>query len=345
MPSPLPQFLFVNRSEVSWANRKGYPVIGDTNPRRWAWEFLRRNARYAATIETLPENPDSIKNYRERESAFRLVDEACLAWQIDEALHPRTTWDQIPLHWRNSLFGVNEPKEFAPILNSAQPLTDYEVVPTSLVRVPATQTQLLVRVSLSDSPARQAQRVKKILEEFRKRLLVQTTSGQAHHASYHDRASASGRARLMIPDTEDPGQSKMVETVVVRRNTRVRPRFLHFILRTVDALAAEHNPDRSALVVDELGLEDIGIPMKRLREQWLEFPFGKASDEWVRPLSKTLANAFNKESEFTSGDELPVITPEMVRGWMRYGRELTLEQGYAQLAATSSLERATSNDE
>src|ERR1700744_935242 len=100
MTSPvLPPSLLARCSDISWRTAASYPSLGDQNGQRWAWEFLRRSARYAAAFAALPQRDHG--DHYEREDASEAIDKFCLAWHVATPIDPNTAWHDLPLAVRS----------------------------------------------------------------------------------------------------------------------------------------------------------------------------------------------------------------------------------------------------
>lgn len=331
---PIPAALFTSPAGADWTKPDDYPPIhdDDVSSQRFAWEFLRRNARYAASFEALQNTLQAVKDSADRAQADEQVDRFCLMWQIAKPVAPTTKWSELDEATLRELIGPPAPKVIFPVLNNLSAIGDGEVAPSSDELVPILQTQVLVRVSVGGDASAQGKWVTEILEKLRRRKPVKTYSDEKL-ASLHDYDAPLRYVRIApgLIGKRDGGIINDVRELTYGRTLfRITPFRLHFALRTLDAVAREHDVQRNDLhnsSFDSPGRED---PDEKRR--WLrEYPFGEAADEWVRPLSKRVAKTFRHQYKHSQLDTRR-FTEAYVREWMRMALHYVLEQGYVQIA-------------
>lgn len=337
----LPLSLFELPPGASWLNSDDYPEIGDANGQRWAWEFLRRNARYVEGYKILQayltkDSDDELYPVEE------LVDRFCLEWQIKEPVAPCLKWHDLSLSTQHNLIGPISAKKFLPEFGVKQEM-EGETAPICEVSVATTPYQLVVRVAIDGDPTEQGQRVTAMLRELREPIPDKMRDGKSRDASLHDRTAPLRYVNvrpISVKNLKD-GTTRTVKALTYGRPvTRVPSRYLHFVLRTLDAIVDEHNPQRDQLESDRTFFSNDDAKNRAEMRKWLvKYPFGEGAEDWVQPLSKDIAKAFRNELTSSSyqGDLKSRMTPSNVREWMRYARRCALEQGYVQLA--TNLER------
>jgi Family of unknown function (DUF6499) len=348
--------LFVCRAEskaAGWKDDTGYPEIGDRNPQHWAWEFIRRNARYSNEYANLRPYADKIADPEEQASAYTEIDEFCLRWRIAQPVDPSRRWKDIPQKTQRDLVGHGKAQVFLPGLYSLDGISDPETSLLSRTLIPALQTQVLVRVCVDEDPATQAKAIVDAIQQLRKRKSLVTNRGSSELASLHDhdaplryvRLAPSYRSRLREGlDLEMPP----AEVSYGRVNPRIRPLHLHYILRMVDAIAEVRDLQRDDLETDLWFFDEDKEKNRKAERAWrMKFPFGESAARWVCELAEAAAPIFRAHLKASGylGNFVGRISPETVTGWMRSARWLTLEQGYAQLAKSKSFKRAHVGDE
>jgi hypothetical protein len=342
---PIPDSVFVLPEHSDWSTPDGYPKVGDLTGQPWAWEFLRRNARYAASFDALQKMQESAKDWFDRKEAEDALDRFCLMWQISKPVDPATKWDVCEKTWLK-LIGPPPLKVELPILSNLQAIGDSEIAPSSDVHIPALQTQVLIRVSVGGDAVEQGRQVTQLLQELQEQKTVETLSGQKISASLNDHNADSRYVRIapgLIGKRNAEGIDEITELAYGRTHSRVSPSRLHFILRTLDAITLEQHVTRSDInpADDEIFFYEPHTNKKGTDEaatrKWaFDHPFGERADAWVKPLSKQVAAMFRKELKYGTVDTRS-ITQGRVREWMRMARRYVLEQGYVQLAMSDLL--------
>ncbi|MGF6635217.1 transcriptional regulator domain-containing protein [Paraburkholderia sp. MM6662-R1] len=343
---PATNNLFVSPACIDWKNPEGYPEIDNPDSQRWAWEFLRRSAAYAELFAALPAEGVITKLARQ-ELGYSDRDLFRLRWQVKEPVAPSTDWGDIDVATRHNLIGPSSHVEiFHPTLPDEVRELDRE--PVLRVTVPATPHQLVVRLSLDGDPHEQGKAVTKLLEDARKPVDLPTQGivvrgdamanlvlreGTPGLASFYDRSKPFRlqRANPTLFALEDGStQIQFAAGVAYPQTVARRPKYLHFVLRTLDAVTQQQNLQREQLEPDRTFFKNT----KDLRKWLVRFPFGEAAEDWVAPLSEEIAKMFKNEvaSSNYEGDLKIRFTPGNVREWMRYARRCTLEQGYVRLA-------------
>ena len=338
-PAP-PKELFVCPGDIDWKNPGHYPAIDHGDNQHWAWEFLRRSASYTAAHAALPAEGSNEETFR-KELGHNDIDFFCLAWHIKKPLAPSVNWSDIDLATQLNLIRPPRVKAFHPARRLSQDEHDRE--PVIKVTVPATPRQLIVRISLEGDPATQVKEVAQLLEEARRRVDVRLQDGTIAQASFHDRSSPlrAERVEPLIVTRKDGSAPPVVRSLVTYRQliTRTPRTYLHFILRTLDAICHEANPLRDQITQDETFFSMNDRKNREAQRAWLmNYPFGKDCEYWVEPLAKKLAAAFRtefKRSDYPA-DLGTRFTPKVVRSWMRYARRCVLEQGYVQIAVSEA---------
>lgn len=338
---PIPDSIFILPDRTDWSEPGGYPEVGDLTAQRWAWEFLRRNARYVASFEALRKVQQCAKDWFARKEAEDNLDRFCLMWQISKPVDPATSWDELDKETRSNLVGPPPLKVELPVLSNLQAIGDHEIAPVCDVHISALQTQALIRVSVGGNAVEQGQQVTRLLQELQKQKLVRTPSGRKISASLHDHNAASRYVRIapgLIGKQNAESIDDITELAYGRTHSRISPSRLHFILRTLDAVALERLATRAdanraddEIFFYEPHTNKKGTDEDATRKWAFAHPFGERADVWVKPLSKEVAATFRKEHK--SGTiSTQHITQGKVREWMRMARRYVLEQGYVQIA-------------
>ncbi|ONV84242.1 transcriptional regulator domain-containing protein [Burkholderia cenocepacia] len=256
-PAPL---LFVSRA--SWRNSHEYPDIDYADRDGWAWEFLRRSARYTANYAALQSDTSHA-------SPPPLKDEFCLQWHISTPADPAVRWLDSDRPTINQI----APVIFLP---SDMPTTDGECYAvTQASDVPMTSRHVLVRVCLDQDIRQQLKAAERLL-----------------------------RVPRMTPKPEigDDGQPIIV-LAPPKPEFRIIQKQLHFVLRTLDALA------------------DAGMRAD-----------SDISDSSLTSLLQEIVRTFQRESNsgrFPDGIEFRV---DAVRGWMKTAYRCVMARGYIQIA-------------
>ncbi|NPT38357.1 MULTISPECIES: transcriptional regulator domain-containing protein [Paraburkholderia] len=366
---PAPSHVFVVPEGFDWKHAADYPAADDIEPQRLAWEFLRRNARYVSGYEALGHLHDAAADSWDRRDANRAREYFCLMWQIAEPVDPQTCWDNLPPAIRIRLIGPPPPQAILPVLGSIIDLDREAGTPTDVSAL-ALQTQLLIRVSVNGDAVDQGKRVTQIIRDLQKRIEIDvpTLDAQGNRipiprtASLHDHDAPLRYVRVEEGNFRDD-QGGLVDElthVAYRRIPfRITPAPLHFVLRTLDAIASERRISRSELdhlhvpLTETLpsppasGSSDGGnldthrqahayFPSER--QSAFELPFGEIGQQWAAPLAQTIAEQFRHDlttGALDSDIDTGKITPKEVLKWMRLAQYHVLEQGYVQIASSN----------
>lgn len=377
-PFPSPDHVFAVPEGLDWATPDGYPSGPNVEPQQLAWEFLRRNARYASGYEALDRMESAAADSWDREDAQRAREYFCLMWQIAKPVDPRTCWDDLPAASRIRLIGPPPPKAVLPTLGSISDLDQEAGVPTD-TSVLTLQTQILVRVSVNGDAVDQGKRVTQIIRDVQKRIKVDVPTLNAegkrvpiaHLASLHDYDAPLRYVRVAegnFRDAEGNVIDDVTHVTYHRIPFRVSPGPLHFVLRTLDAIASARRISRGELGHLHLPLAGtLRSPPKSQspdggnldtrqqaneyfaseRHSALEFPFGEAGSQWANPLADTVAQQFRHDlttGVLDSSIDTGKITPKEVLKWMRLAQHYALEQGYLQIAASNLRPRQKQNE-
>lgn len=368
-PFPPPDHVFVVPEGIDWRRVDGYPTGPDIVPQRVAWEFLRRNARYAGGYEALNHLRDTAADSWDHRDADRAREYFCLMWQIVEPVDPRTSWDELPVATRIRLIGPTPPKAILPVLGSIGDL-NREAGTAVDVAALALQTQILVRVSVNGDAVDQGKRVTQIIRDLQKRIEVDvpTLDAQGNRApitrlaSLHDHDAPLRYVRVEEGNWLD-GQGGPVDELTHVAYRRIPFRItrspLHFVLRTLDAISSVRCISRSELehlhvpLTETLHkhaeneLSNVANPDTRPdadqyfaseRQSAFESPFGEIGQQWAYPLAQTIAEQFRRDltdGVLDSDIDTGKITPKEVLKWMRLAQHYVLEQGYLQIAASN----------
>jgi hypothetical protein len=366
---PAPRDVFVVPEGTDWKHAAAYPTGDDIQPQRLAWEFLRRNARYASGYEALSHQHGAAADSWERREADRAREYFCLMWQIAEPVDPQTRWDNLPPASRIRLIGPPPPQAILPVLGSIGDLDGEAGTPTDVSAL-ALQTQILIRVSVNGDAVDQGKRVTRIIRDLQKRIEIDvpTLDAQGNRipirrtASLHDHDAPLRYVRVEEGNFRDD-QGDLIEElthVAYRRIPfRITPAPLHFVLRTLDAIASARGISRSEL--DHLhvpptetlpGLSESESPdggdldtrrqadeyFASERQSAFELPFGEIGQQWAAPLAQTIAEQFRHDlttGALDSDVDTGKITPKEVLKWMRLAQYHVLEQGYVQIASSN----------
>ncbi|VWB24111.1 hypothetical protein BLA15945_01003 [Burkholderia lata] len=255
--------LFVPRAQ--WRNSDEYPDIDYADRDGWAWEFLRRSTRYAANYAAL----QAETRYAIADSAASLRDEFCLRWHISTPADPATRW----LAPERPAIGQIAPAIFRPL---EMPAMDGECFATTHSSdIPMTSRHALVRVCLDQDIRSQLKAAEQLL----------------------------GTPRMTPrPEIGDDGQPVIV-LAPPKSEFRIILRHLHFVLRTLDALA--------------------GTGMSADADIF---------DPWPTSLLQEIVHTFRHESDsgrFPDGLDFRV---DAVRGWMQTAYRCVMARGYIQIA-------------
>ncbi|MFY4698206.1 transcriptional regulator domain-containing protein [Burkholderia glumae] len=256
-PAPL---LLVPRA--SWRNSNEYPDIDYADRDGWAWEFLRRSARYAADYAALQSNASHA-------NPSPLADEFCLQWHTSKPADPETHW----LDPDRPTISQIAPVIFRP---PEMPTMDGECYAiTRASDVPMTSRHVLVRVCIDQDIRQQLKAAEWLLG-----------------------------APRMTPRSEigDDGQPIIV-LAPPKPEFRIIQKHLHFVLRTVDALA------------------DTGLRAD-----------SDIFDPWPTSLLQEIVRTFQHESDtgrFSDGLDFRI---DAVRGWMQTAHRCVMARGYIQIA-------------
>ncbi|WP_186203804.1 transcriptional regulator domain-containing protein [Burkholderia gladioli] len=368
-PFSAPGHVFVVPEGIDWKHAADYPAGNDIKPQRLGWEFLRRNARYASGYEALGHLYNAAADSWGRKDADRAREYFCLMWQIAEPIDPRTRWDDLPVASRIRLIGPPPPQAILPVLGSLGDLDSEAGTPTDVSAL-ALQTQLLIRVSVNGDAVDQGKRVTQIIRDLQKRIEIDVPTLDARGnripiprtASLHDHDAPLRYVRVEEGNFRD-GRGDLIEElthVAYRRIPfRITPAPLHFIIRTLDAIASARRISRGELnhlhapLTETLhrppGSEssDGGNPDTRRqadeyfaseRQSAFELPFGEIGQQWAAPLAQTIAEQFRHDlttGALDSDIDTGKITPKEVLKWMRLAQYHVLEQGYVQIASSN----------
>jgi Family of unknown function (DUF6499) len=332
---PIPPIVFNMPDDTDWTSPDHYPARNETKAQRWAWEFLRRSARYDAAYQRLQQilHDVDVEDVSDRVYANSEVDRFCLMWQIAKPLDSATAWDDLDCKTQLNLIGPPPLKAVLPALSHLRATDEVEIGLITDETVPMLQSQVLVRLSVGADPILQVKEVTRILEELRQRIPVRVGSGE-EKASLYDYAAPLRYVRLAPGLVAKRGGDIINEiTFWAYGRTRFRvttPLRLHLALRTLDAMAQAREIRRDELGEDESFFGEDGKEDTGAKRRWLcEYPFGESADEWVRPLSQHIAETLRKECPWLDPRR---INDASVREWMRMARYYVLEQGYVQVA-------------
>lgn len=295
---PLPSALFVNCAD--WTRADEYPSVEHTDRQDWAWEFLRRNARYTTEYAALQTAIRALTHEFCEDEIDDLNDEFCLRWSVTEPCDPRVGWNDWPAAKPKPHIGELTPKVFRPPALIASS-TGRECNDVAHASIAITGRQVLLRVCLDDDITAQLGTAKELL-------------------------LAAGK-RKPILQRDNNGQVKLAAPPAAKANFRVRLGQLHFVLRTLDAMAQSANFRRADITVpDDFADGDGNSNASR------SAIFGEGSDERRRSLAKDIARILQLDSKSGKFADGTVIQATSVRGWMRIAYWYAAEQGYAQIA-------------
>ncbi|WP_322009761.1 transcriptional regulator domain-containing protein [Paraburkholderia sp. J12] len=366
---PAPSHVFVVPEGIDWKHAADYPAGDDIEPQRLAWEFLRRNARYVSGYEALGHLHDAAADSWERREADRAREYFCLMWQISEPVDPRTRWDDLSPASRIRLIGPTPPQAILPVLGSIGDLDREAGTPTDVSAL-ALQTQMLVRVSVNGDAVDQGKRVTQIIRDLQKRIEVDvpTLDAQGNRipilrpASLHDHDASLRYVRVKegnFRDVQGDPVDELAHVAYRRLPFRITAAPLHFVLRTLDAIASARRISRSELdhlhvplteaspkppESESSGEGNLGTRRQAdeyfasERQSAFEFPFGESGQQWAVPLAQTIAGQFRHDlttGMLDSDIDTGKITPKEVLKWMRLAQYHVLEQGYVQIASSN----------
>ena len=333
---PIPPTLFNVPDGADWTSPDHYPARNETTAQRWAWEFLRRSARYAAAYQRLQRvlRDMDAEDVTDRVYADSEVDRFCIMWQITKPLDPATAWANLDGKTQRNLIGPPPLKTVLPALPDLQAANEIEIGLITDEHVPALHSQVLIRLSVGADPVLQGKEVTRILKELRQRIPVRVGSGE-EMASLYDHDAPLRYVRLAPGLTAERDSKIAINKITYwaygRNLFRVTtPLRLHLALRTLDAVAQTREIRRDELTKDKSFFGGDWKEDTKAKRRWLcEYPFGESADAWVRPLSQRIAEALREECTWLDRRR---INETSVREWMLMARHYVLEQGYVQVA-------------